>query len=458
MMHKDIRVRASVWRLAWPTIVENMSGTLVSFVDNAMVGSLGALATAAVGVNSPMLWLLGGMVSALGVGGTALVARAIGAGDRAFAQRVCRQAALCGVLLGALLCALTLACADLVPVVMRADMDIRKDAAVYMRMYALCFVPHYTGMVLSAMLRGAGDTKTPMTAALMANILNVALNFIMIYQPRVMTVFGAEVYVYGMGLGVRGAALASAIALSCAGVFVLLRVTGKKSALRLTLAREKHPFDKDIIRRVARVGMPAALERAAINVGQIVFAGMVAAIGTVELAAHHLSITIEALGYMPGNGFAAAATALVGQYLGAGMYEKARALGKRAIGMCIAVMSMMGVLMFIFADALIAFFTPDEAVRAVGAMLIRICAFEQPVSALSIAVPGALRGAGDTLRPFLYSLFSMWCVRIVLAYVLGTALGMGVAGIWWAMVIELCVRGVLLYVRFARGKWRNIRV
>ena len=192
--------------------------------------------------------------------------------------------------------------------------------------------------------------------------------------------------------------------------------------------------------------------------GQIVFAGMVARLGTHALAAHHLSIQVESLGYMPGYGFAVAAATLVGQSLGAGQPAEARSLGLRAVRTGVMVMSSVGLIMFVFAGQLISLFTPDPTVRMIGTTLIRICAFEQPFSALSIIVPGALRGAGDTAAPFYIALFSMWCIRIVLAWLLGSVLGLGVQGIWVAMVLDLAVRGMLLLRRFLSNKWQHVRV
>jgi len=181
-------------------------------------------------------------------------------------------------------------------------------------------------------------------------------------------------------------------------------------------------------------------------------------VGVAAFAAHNQSIQVESLGYMPAHGFAAAATTLVGQGLGAGRPEDARERGGRAIFLCLLLLTGVGAFLFAAAPFLISLLTPDAEVRAIGAMLIRICAFEQPFNALSIVTAGALRGAGDTKVPFYYSLVSMWGVRIALAWVLGTRLGFGVAGFWWAMVADLGVRGTLLVLRFHRGRWVNARV
>ena len=444
-----------VLRLAWPCVLENMTVILISFIDAAMIGVLGPAATAAVGVNASPSWLLGGIVQALGVGGTALVARHIGAGEKEEANRVSGLAVRMALCLSAFLTALMLLAAPLVPRIMNADAAIHADAAAYMRLLALGFMPHYTGMVTGALLRGAGNTKTPMIGGIMSNVMNVIFNFLLIYEPRTITVFSLSIPMWGAGMGVRGAALASAMATGLSGLYLIFSAMRRDAVLSVNWRAK---WDGGVARRMLRIAYPAALERAAINLGQMAFARMVSTTGMAAFAAHNQSIQVESLGYMPANGFAVAATALVGQNLGAGKIDEAWESGRRANFLCLVLLSFVGVLLFLFAPFLISLLTPDAEVRRIGAMLIRICAFEQPFNAVSIVLSGALRGAGDTKVPFLYGLISMWGVRIVLAYVFGTVLGFGVAGLWWAMVADLGVRSLLLWLRFRSGGWVHAKV
>ena len=452
-MHREADKR--VLGLAWPCVLENLSVIMISFVDAAMIGALGPAATAAVGLNATPSWLLGGIVQSLGVGGTALVARLMGGGEREEAGRVSGIVFRMSLVLSAFLTALMLLGAPAVPVIMNGDPAIRPDAVRYMRFLALGFIPHYTGICMGALLRGAGDTRTPMISGLMSNFLNIILNFFLIYESRGITVLGVSVHVWGAGFGVAGAAGASALATGIAGVYVLWSLTRKKSVLKV---RWTARWDGQVARRVLRVAYPAALERAAINLGQMVFARMVSSVDIATFAAHNQAIQVESMGYMPAYGFSAAATTLVGQSLGAGKPTEAKKYGGRALILCLLLLSVIGVIMFIFAPFLISLLTPDAEVRRIGTMLIRICAFEQPFNALSIVGSGALRGAGDTKVPFLYALISMWGVRIVLAYLLGTVLGFGVAGFWWAMVADLGVRSVLLVLRFRQDGWVYAKV
>ena len=451
--HRD--ADRQVLRLAGPSILENLAVIMISFVDAAMIGVMGPAATAAVGVNASPSWLLGGVVQALGVGGTALVARLVGARDHAEAGRVSGLVLRMAALLSLFLTALMLFGAPAVPVIMNADPSVREDAVAYMRLLSLGFIPHYTGIAAGSLIRGAGDTRTPMAAGFLSNGLNVVLNFLLIYAPRTVTVFGFSFWMWGAGLGVRGAAAASALATGVSGVYLLLSLTKKKAALRV---QWRAKWDGPTVRRVLRVAYPAALERAAINLGQMMFARMVASVGVAAFAAHNQSIQVESLGYMPAYGFSVAATTLVGQSLGAGSPGRAKESGMRAILLCLLLLTVIGAVMYAFAPFLISLLTPDEEVRRIGAMLIRICAFEQPFNAVSIVASGALRGAGDTKVPFLYALVSMWGVRILFAWVFGSLLGFGVAGYWWAMVADLGVRSLLLILRFRKGEWIAAKV
>ena len=444
-----------VLRLAWPCILENLTVIMISFVDAAMIGVLGPAATAAVGVNASPSWLLNGIVQALGVGGTAMVARLIGAKEREEAGRVSGLVFRMAFGLSVLIMGLMLFAAPAVPVIMNADASIRADATAYMRFLALGFVPHFTGMCMGALLRGAGDTRTPMAAGLLSNFLNMGLNFLLIYEPRTISLLGVSFPMWGAGMGVRGAAAASALATGISGLYLILSLLKKDCALPV---QWRAKWDGAIARRVLRVAYPAALERAAINLGQMMFARMVASLGVATFAAHNQSIQVESLGYMPAYGFSAAATTLVGQHLGAREPEKAKEYGNRAIMLSLMLLSTVGVCMFIFAPFLISLLTPNEEVRRIGTMLIRICAFEQPFNAFAIVTSGALRGAGDTRRPFYYALVTMWGVRILFAWLMGRVLGFGVQGFWWSMVADLGVRSLLLYTRFRRGGWVHARV
>ena len=443
--------------LAWPCVLENLSSTLVNLVDTAMVGSIGAVASAAVGVCSTPSWLLNGLVFSLGVGGTALVARAVGAGRKDEAEHITMQVFRMVLILAATLAITYFSLANLIPKMMQAKPDVQVEAAAYLRIMTTSYLFHFSGMAMGALLRGSGDTKTPMTAGIMANVLNATGNFLLIYPVRELDLFGFRFTMWGAGMGVRGAAAASAFAMSVAGIYIMSHMLTGRSKLRLRFSF-KAPWDMDVVKRVLHIALPAALSRVTVNVGQIIYAAMISSIGTAELAAYQITNVIESMGYMPANGFSQAGTALVGQNLGAGKPQKSMNFGKRAIHTSTLLLTAIGVLLILARNLLAGLFSSDAQVVYIISGMVIICGLVQPFNALSQVTTGCLNGAGDTKAPFLYNLISMWCFRITFSWLLGFKMGFGVYGIYFSMVIDLAVRSTLLYARFHKGKWQALRV
>lgn len=448
--------RSVIWALAWPCILENVTTTLVSLVDTAMVGSAGAVATAAVGACTTPTWLLNGIIRSLGIGGTALVARQIGSGDHASAHHTASQVFHVSLLISGLMSVLLFFGAALAPMLMRVSAEVLPEATAYMRILSLSFLFHYTGMCMGAVLRGAGDTRTPMVSGLIANLLNVLGNFLLIYPARNITFLGFSIPLWGAGMGVRGAAAASAFAMSAAGLYILLKMLRPASVLKISPGKI-NGWDVPLLRRIFKIALPAAVERIAINSGQIIFAGYIATIGTAELAAYHITTNIEALGYMPANGFQSAASALVGQNLGAGQPEKSQRLGRKTILYALAMLIGTGLGIFLLRRPLAMLFSADHAVVEVTTGMLVLCALVQPLNALTIVTVGVLNGAGDTRLPMVFSLITMWLVRIPFSLLLGFTLGFGAYGVYCSMLLDLAVRAVLLLWRFRSGKWKTIK-
>lgn len=450
----DKQLLRDISQLAIPTVLEGLLLTLVQYVDTAMVGSLGAVATAAVAVNAAPTWLLNGIMTSVGVGGTAIVARAIGARHPAEAEEATFHMLLSGAVLATLMFGLYMLLSSVLPHWMGAEEAVRPLATSYLRILALGFIPQYIGVVLASALRGSGDMKTPMLYSVLINIINLIGNYLLIYPTRAVSFFGLSLAMPGAGLGVAGAAISSAVANALFGVLIVRRLLGKHTRIRLV----RHKFSKDMITRIARIGVPAAMERIAINVGQIVFARLVTSFGTSALAAHHLAISIEAIGYQPGYGMAQAATTIVGQSLGAGEKDRAYRAGILCNRLGVLLMSFAALLLLLFRTPLMGIFTPDVEVISIGSRLLILCALYQPFFAMAIVLTGALRGAGDTRVPFYVSLFTMWGLRLIVAYLCAYPLGFGVYGAWMGMWVDLFVRGLLIYARFRKGTWREARV
>ena len=454
---KSLQTRrlAVLWRLSWPAILEQLLGTMVSYVDTAMVGVLGAAASAAVSINASSIWLVGGVLSGIGVGYSVQVANSVGARDEAKARRAIVQALLAVLVVGFGFLLIMQLLAGSIPRWMGARPEVLSDAVRYLRYYTLCMPGHTMLYVFSAVLRCTGDTRTPLILNSSCNITNMVLNFFLIYPTREITLFGSTVTVPGAGMGVAGAAAASAIAIDLAGLILLTVVVRRYRLFRRGCGDSLRP-DRIIIRTAVSLGLPYIAERASVNLGQITMTRIVAYIGTAALAANHIATTIEGLCYLPAYGITAAATALVGHSVGAKNKEDARSYGTLSglFGFVLCVVT--AVALFLVAPSLAGLFSPDAEVIALTTRVLRIVAFCEPFFALSIVMAGSLRGANDSRTPMFISLCSMWIIRITLTCILIFGFGFGLEGVWLAMSIELTCRGLLCSLRWRSGKWTRL--
>lgn len=454
-------IRGMVMRLAWPAITEMFLNTLVQFVDTAMVGSLGAVAIAAVGVSQTPMWMLMGIFAALGVGSTALVARFVGGKKLEDANQVARQSLFVGVLLALAVTVLFQYFGHYIPTAMGAEPEVIPAATMYLRIISLAFALHFSMFILTGVLRGAGDTKTPMRVNALANVINIVLNFLLIFPTRELVldlplVPTIEIVMPGAGLGIQGAAIGTALARAVAGVIVLYILFSGRRGVKINLLPLR--FDWGIIRRIFRIGLPASGERLIMSSGHMFFTMIVLGLGTAQYAAHHLAIVAESVSYMPGFGFSMAATTLVGQGLGAGRPKFAQSSGFTTWKMGALTMCGMGVIFFVFPKHLIMIFNRDPEIIEYGAMCLRMVAVAQLPFSAAMVLTGALRGAGDTVWPLIIAATGMWPVRLGLALLFVKVLGLGLFGAWAAMVIDLWVRGIITFLRFQSGRWQHIKV
>lgn len=444
-----------MWHLSWPAIIEQVLATMVSYVDTAMVGVLGAAATASVSVNASSIWLINGILAGIGVGYSVQVSNAIGAEDDARARRIIRQGILATVVCGMAALLLFQLLAPFIPVWLGAEPSVRPTATAYLRWYTLCMPFAAASAIFSAILRCMGNTKTPLIFNFSANLINLVLNFFLIYETRTVTVGGFSLTVPGAGLGVAGAAIASAVAWAFAGSMLLY--AGIRQGPRFQVRfREGFRPDSSIIQMALHLGLPSALERATINLGQIVMTALVASIGTVALAANQIATTTEGLCYLPAYGISYASVALVGQSVGARSAENARAYGSLSAKVALVLCTGLAVLLFLFAPALASLFNSDPQVVEQSALMLRIVCFAEPFFALSIVLSSNLRGAHDVRYPMVVGLICMWGVRIVLAPILVIYGKLGLAGVWIAMSVDLILRGILCTHRWHSGKWVHI--
>ena len=440
----------SIFALAWPTMLEQLMQTAVQYIDTAMVGSLGTQATAAVGSTSTVNWLIGSTISAVGVGFLSYVARAWGAGDRERARRASSQAVLAALVCGLFFTALTLGLSGRIPLWMRADPAIQELASRY---FFILYTPMLfrTAMILfGTLLRAAGDSKTPMRVGLLVNGINVVLNCLLIYPSR--PVLG--VMLPGAGLGVTGAAAASAIAFTAGGVCMTAALWRHES---LSPKGQSLRPDWEILRPCVRVALPNALQRFATSLGYVAFAAMINSLGEVSAAAHTIANTVESAFYIPGYGMQTAAATLAGNALGAGDERRIRDLGRMILAVEVSLMILSGGLLFWFAPEMMRLFSKDPQVISLGATVLRMVALSEPFYGISIIMEGMLQGMGKTMLPFINNLLGMWGIRILGTFVCIQVLGLGLVAAWGCMIAHNLLVCGLFTAYYSSGRWNPLR-
>jgi putative MATE family efflux protein len=433
-----------VFALALPSVIEQSLLTLVGLVDTYIVGHLGAEAIAGVGMGTALLNLVAAMFGALGVGATAVVAREVGARRTGDANAVAGQALLVAAVIGALASGAAYYFAGPLIAGFGGAPGVQAQGITWLRAAGPSFVLMGLLLVGNAALRGAGDTRTPLIIMLIYITANVVTAWTL---TRI------------LNWGVAGNGMAVALGNLAGGLLVLAVLffrRSQRSPLHVSLA-DLEP-DRAYIARILNVGLPAGAEQVTLQLALVYSAVLISGFGTAAYAAHQIGLRLSALSYLPGWGFSIAATTLVGQELGAGNPEGARASCRAAFIYSLLVMSGIGVLLFIFDEAIIRIFTTDPDVIREGANAIRVAALIQPIMSYSFVHGGSLRGAGDTRSTMLITMSSVWGLRIVMTYLLGHLLGLGLVGAWLAIGADFCVRGFLFSRRWRGGKWTSLRV
>jgi putative MATE family efflux protein len=418
--------------LAVPAMIENILQTIVGFVDTLFVSRLGLNEVTAVGIANTVLAVYIAIFMALGVGTSSLIARSIGAGDIDKAKSIARQSTILSGIFGLLFGVISLFFSEPLMRLMGAEANVLADGVSYFRIVAIPSIFISLMFTLGSILRAAGDTKTPMKVSWWINILHIGLDYIFIFG-----FFGIP------GFGVEGAAWATVIVRVIGTVALFYYI--KKSKVSFSLIPKISKVDSYSL---IKLSTPAAVERLIMRMGQVLYFGLIVKIGADTFAAHTIAGNIETFSYMPGYGLAIAATTLVGQRIGAKRFKEAYAYGMLTTGIAVAFMSVIGILLFFLSPWFAGWFTTEgEAVDMVVTAL-RIDAFAQPGLAISLVLTGALQGAGDTKSPMYSTAIGMWVIRILGVYILGIHFGMGIAGIWLSIALDLYVRAIFLYYKF----------
>ena len=448
-MLDEAHLSRSVLRMAWPVVVQQVAFTMVQLVDTLLVGHLGKDALAGVGLGAILFWIPQSGIFAVGVGAIAVVARNIGGGQRERASVTTAMALMMALAWGVVLAVVMALAAEPLLRVMGAESAARSEGVTWMRAASIGFP--LTAMLYAggASLTGAGDTRTPMIIMLVVNVVNAVVAYTLINGPGPFP----ELKVLGSGLGATSAGISGA-------ALVLVALAAGRGGLQLRRVTALRP-DVGEMRRIFNVGLPAGLENLQFNLAFLVYTRIIASLGSAALAAHRVTLSVEGLAFNPGFALGVAAAALVGQSLGAQRPDLAERSVKVALLWATIVMTSIGVVLLLLGGPITSLFVSGEdadEVVDIGRKLMFVFAFAMPAMAVSQTVAGGLRGAGDTRAVLAIGVIGIWVVRLLPAYLLAIVLGFDAPGAWLAAVFDINSRGVLIWLRFRRGKWKAINV
>ncbi len=424
-----------ILKLALPAILAQISSIIMQYIDASMVGRLGAEGSASIGLVSSTTWLFGGVNMAIVTGFSVQVAQAIGAGDEKHARNVMRQSYFVCVGLSLILALSAAAIAKPLPFILGGNEDIVADATKYFLVYGLSLPFVELNTLAGSMLQATGNMRVPSALHVMMCFWDVVFNWL---------------FIYGLGLGVMGAALGTASAELLTALFMMYFQLLKSPVLKIR-ADEKTVFEKSVLKRAAKISLPIAFEQVITTGAQVMSTRIIAPLGTVAIAANSFGVTAEALCYMPGYGISSAATTLIGQSIGAKRTDLTKRLGWMATILGMSIMAVTGAAMFVASPFVVGLLSTDADVVSLATKCLRIELLAEPLFGASIVANGVFRGAGKTLAPSLINFASMWGIRITLSLLLTKS--MGLQGAWIAMAVQLSFLGIAFLIRLARNSW-----
>lgn len=443
----DTKQLKNIFTLAWPAVVQEALNVVVTYVDTAMVGALGASASAAVGLTGSVGWLVSSIAIAFGIGILAVCAQSVGANDHQKMQKAGQQAFFMTLIVGIILTVVCVSISPFLPTWLGGDVSIRKDASLYFMIISIPLLFRTAVLILSSALRGVSDMKTPMKINLYMNIVNVVLNFLFIYPTREM--YG--ITIPGAGWGVSGAAIATAISFVVGGVIMFKHYYNNSTFM---FKKTGFHFDLPVFKECLKIGVPVVMERGVICLGHVTFASLIAKLGVVQFAAHTIALQGEQAFYIPGYGFQSAASTMVGNAIGEKNEKKVKEVTYTICGLTFALMLFAGIFLFMNAKMLMGFFTPDKDVIVLGTIVLQIVSVSEPIYGVLVILEGTFNGMGDTKAPFIYSIITMWGVRILGSWIMIHIFHLGLEAVWVMMVFDNVSRCILLVQRFLRGKWK----
>jgi putative MATE family efflux protein len=438
-------INRTILRLAWPVVLERLSLSVLSAVDAALVGHfVGSDGIAAIGISALLFWIPLSGALAIDVGTTAVIARDLGAGDRSRVQAGLHAALIAAFLWGLFCAAIIFALAPFFMRAMGADEHVQALGVEYLRAGCIGLPFMMIFYAIAGSLRGMGNTWISMLILILVNGINAIFTFLLISGT--------------IGdLGIRAAGIGFACANIGGGLIALAVLLSRVGPLSLDL-RSIFQTDRDSFVRLARIGLPVGLEEGQFMLAFLVYTRIVAHLGTEQLAAHAVALRSLEIAILPGFALGTAATALVGQALGAGHPDRAEDIAKRVRFFAFSALCVMAVVQFAAAPYIVGLFVDDQEVVDTGTRLLRVFAFALPGMSIHASLSGALRGAGDVRFVLGTFTFSAWGVRVPLATLLVFGFGLSVPFVWLAAVTENWVRAALTTWRFRSGKWKSMKV
>ena len=442
------RLNQTIIRLAIPSVAESVLTTLVYFVDTILISHLNdPVALAAVGLSSTLMWAGDGLFRAISISASAMVARFWGSRDFEEARRVAGQVLILSILVAILVMALMIPIARPFLRLMGAEEAVVISGTQYIHILLATSVVSFPLTVASAIMRATGDTKKPMYITALMNVCNMAVSYVLIF---------------GLGfvprLELRGAALATSVARTLAGVAAIIILFSSRTPIHLRLTH-LFRFDVRLAWRIMRISLPNIAETLISRLGFVLYTRILSSLGTVAVAAHQVALRVESLGFMPAWGMATAAAALVGQALGAHREDVAERGIRRALLIGNGMMVLLGGMFVFYAPSIVRLFgVQDTAMFDMATTVIRISAMELFGLCSVMILGGCLRGAGDTRTPMIVTIAGTFLFRVPVSYLFALTLNGGLRGLWIATAVDWGMRAVIMFVLYIRGKWKTVVV
>lgn len=442
-MMKDKKTMKEVLEIVLPAVVDVFVQTLLVAIDMMMVGYLGSASISAIGIGSaPFNTVIPGIM-AVGTGVSALVSRAYGANDKEEAKKASVQSLFIVTVLVLLIIFIFLTFSNqIVNLVARNKLENLGDALSYYKILTLLFLPAGFNIVFFNIFRAIGKTKIPMIQNCFCLVINVFLNY---------------VFIFILKMGVTGAAIATVISV-LSKTFMSFYIVFLKKSEWVSISKEDIKFNFQMVKRISKISIPAAIEQLALRFGMLIFEIMIISLGSLSYASHKIASTAEAFSFSLGFAFSFAATALVGQELGKDSPKNAMRKAYICMSMAFIVMTVMGSLFFIIPNLFVVLFTKEIDVRILASSALRVVSICQPFLAITMVLSGALRGAGATKSVLLVTFLGIFLIRIPTTYLFLNVFNTGLLGAWVVMTIDLAFRSILIFSIFKRGSWQYLKV